>query len=59
MAHYMVVFRDICRVNCKKIHRNAVASEGTKILQLAVQTRQELRDRLVVCFGRIPAEHQI
>jgi len=43
MGHYMVDFKSICRIDCKLIDRNKAAPRGTKILQLTVQTRQELR----------------
>ena len=56
MRHYMVDFKNMCRVDSKKIKRRQPAPQGTKILQLTAHVRQELRDKLAYYFARIPEE---
>jgi len=59
IGYYMVDFKDIFRVNCAKINRNAKAPDGMKILQLDVLTRQSLRNKLASYFGREPEEDRL
>lgn len=59
IGHYMVDFKDIYRVNCEKIKRDANAPAGMKLLQLTVATRQKLRDKLALYFGRPPKEDRL
>ena len=58
MAHYMIDFKTICRIECDQIDRDKPAPAGTKILQLKAYVRQEMRDKLSFYFGRTPEEDQ-
>lgn len=50
--HRMVDFKDIFKVECKHIIRDAAAPADSKILQLSIKSRDELRDKLLRYFGR-------
>lgn len=52
----MVEFGRIHRVECSEFDRGKVAPSGTKLLQVSVQTRKELRHKLSEYFGRVPKE---
>jgi len=57
---YMVDFHRIHRVQCKKVTRpEEEALLATKVLQLSVEARSELRDKLTWFFGRIPDEDDV
>ncbi|MGB6500863.1 MAG: hypothetical protein WBG19_05640 [Thermoplasmata archaeon] len=56
VGQYMVDFRSIARIECSQIERNHDAPSGMKLLELSVQTRGQLRDKLAHFFGRVPAE---
>jgi len=53
---YMIDFRKIYRVNCDLIISAARSPLETKILQLSVEARKELREKIAYYFERIPAE---
>jgi len=55
----MLDFRRIYRVECEKVANPKQAPLETKILELSVVTRGELRDKLADYFGRIPDEDRI
>lgn len=55
-GHYMIDFRRMHRVECDKIAKEAQAPLDTKVLQLSIETRAELRDKLAAYFGRTPDE---
>ena len=55
---YMIDFKCMCRVECEKINRDSGAPPGTKLLQLTKEPRQELRDKLIFYFGRVPKEDE-
>lgn len=62
-SYYMIDFRYTYCINCDKIgnpgeqiKRNVLNS---KILQLTIETRKELRDKLSNYFGRTPKEDEI
>ena len=57
--YYMLDFRRIYRVECDKVANPKQAPLETKILELSVVTRGELRDKLADYFGRIPDEDRI
>jgi len=58
-GHYMVNFKDICRVESKAIDRgNHSELAKLKILELSVQARKELRDKIAYYFARVPDEDQ-
>jgi hypothetical protein len=57
--YYMLDFRRIYRIECDKVANPTQAPLETKILELLIQIRKELRDKLTWYFGRIPEEDQI
>ena len=59
MGHYMVDFKTIYRVQCDKINRDGPAPPGTKVLQLKVAPRQDMREKLSLYFGRVPEEDEV
>jgi len=50
--YYMIDFRNICRVQTA----SSANPTSTKRLQLSIQARGELRDKLANYFGRKPEE---
>jgi hypothetical protein len=56
VGHRMVDFKQIFRVECNQVDRMRDAPEGTKLLELGIPTRSQLRDKLAAFFARIPAE---
>jgi len=57
--HYMIDFRNTFRVNCSKIVRPNKAPLGTKCLQLSIETRKELREKISAYYWRIPEEDKV
>jgi len=55
-GYYMIDFKDIFTIKSAKIQRNM---EYPKILQLTIETREELRDKIGEYFKRVPQEDQI
>jgi hypothetical protein len=58
-GYYMIDFRRIYRLVCKQVTSPTSAPLEIKLLQLSVQTRSELREKLSSYFARIPPEDQI
>jgi hypothetical protein len=56
---YLIDFKSIYRVNCNEIVRGKDAPKGTKLLQLKLTAREELRQKLAYYFARIPEEDQV
>lgn len=56
MGYYMVDFRRIHRIECDKIANPKQAPLDTKVLQLSIETRDELRKKLSAYFSRVPKE---
>jgi hypothetical protein len=56
VGHRMVDFKQIFRVECNQIERMRDAPEGTKLLELSIPIRSQLRDKLAAFFARIPEE---
>jgi hypothetical protein len=52
----MIDFRRMHKVECDRIANAKQAPLDTKILQLSVDTRAELREKLAAYFWRVPAE---
>ena len=52
----MIDFRNTYKINCDKIKAPDNVPHETKILQLSITVRNELRDKLISYYGRIPAE---
>ena len=53
---YMIDFRDMFTVRCSAVKSAKQAPIGAKILQLSIETRRELRAKLVEYFNREAAE---
>ena len=56
IGYYMVDFKCMYRIDSKMIDRDKDPPLNVKILQLSVQTREELRRKLADYFGRTPDE---
>jgi hypothetical protein len=56
VAHRLLDFKRIIRIDCTLIERNRDAPAGTKLLELTISARTQLRDKLAHFFGRIPEE---
>ncbi len=59
VGHYMIDFRDTRKVKCESVISNEeepTALFPGKLLQLSIETRRELRLKMVEYFGRIPDE---
>ncbi len=57
-GYYMVDFKSMCRINCDLIDRDKPSPPNTKILQLSVPTREDLRSKLAEYYARIPEEDE-
>jgi len=62
--HYMIDFRNIYSITCsdlvvKKTGEIPESIFKTKILQLSIDSRNELRNKLIHFFGRIPDEDKL
>jgi hypothetical protein len=56
VGYRMVDFKQIFRVECNQIERMRDAPEGIKLLELTIQARTTLRDKLAAFFARVPDE---
>jgi hypothetical protein len=56
LRHRLVDFRHIARVDCKQVVRGSTGLKKIKVLQLAIPTRESLRNKLVQYFARQAAE---
>lgn len=56
---YMVNFSHIFNVDCNKLMNRNYNPEDSKILQLSIPTREELRRKLAFYYGHIPAEDKL
>jgi len=54
--YYVIDFRNTFRVNCSKIQNPTNVPPGLKCLQLTIDTRKVLRDKIAYYYGRTPAE---
>ena len=57
-GYYMVDFRRTCRVECATVTRKQ-PPVGAKVLQLSIDARGVLRDKLADFFGRVPREDEV
>ena len=57
--YYMIDFRDTYKLNCEKIITPKNSPLDSKCLQLSVQTRAELRDKISYYYARVPQEDEI
>lgn len=62
-GHYMIDFKNVSHVNCERISPPEKATDqkilGSKVLQLAIGTRNELRDKMAFYYGYPPIEDRI
>lgn len=56
VAHRLLDFKKIVRIDCALIERNRDAPAGIKLLELTIAARSQLRDKLAHFFARIPDE---
>ncbi len=56
--YYMVDFKNVYQVNCPLIKKPNNVPIESKRLQLSIDTRKELRDKIAYYYGRTPAEDQ-
>lgn len=59
--YYMVDFKNISQLRCNKIITNQIHDDIliTKCLELTIKTREQLRDKIVNYYGRVPEEDLI
>jgi len=57
--YYMIDFKNIYKINCAKILSPTDSPLTIKKLQLSIQVRGELRDKLSYYYGRVPKEDKI
>jgi hypothetical protein len=57
--YYMIDFRNTYKLNCEKIKTPEDAPLESKCLQLSIQARSELRDKIAYYYARIPKEDKI
>ncbi|MDD4053060.1 MAG: hypothetical protein PHR28_14335 [candidate division Zixibacteria bacterium] len=55
-ASYMIDFRNIHKLDCAMIKSPTDAPIEAKCLQLSIETRSQLREKLAAFYGRIPKE---
>jgi hypothetical protein len=56
IGHYMIDFRRIHRAGCKEVQGGTQVPINAKVLQLSVETRGNLKDKLCYYFSRTPDE---
>ena len=56
---YMVDFREIHRIDCRLLAEDDASARAAKCLQLSVQTRQDLRGKIVNYFNRAPEKDKL
>jgi hypothetical protein len=56
---YMVDFRQSFIVRCAKITNNSTPFENVKELQLSIDARGDLRNKLAAYFSRVPEEDKV
>jgi len=54
--YYMINIKDIYKLRCDKINTPQDAPLESKVLELSIGTRSELREKVVAYYGRIPKE---
>jgi len=57
--YYMIDFRNTYKLYCNKIKSPKEAPLESKCLQLSLQTRAELRDKISYYYARIPKEDMV
>lgn len=54
--YYMIDFRNVYKINCDKIKKPEKVPIESKVLELSIQSRADLREKLSYYYGRIPEE---
>lgn len=54
--YHMIDFRDTLKVKCKAVMNPKQSPLDAKLLQLSIQTRKELRDKMAHYYIRVPEE---
>jgi hypothetical protein len=57
--YYMINFRDIYKLCCDKINTPTDAPLESKVLELSIETRKELREKITSHYGYIPKEDKV
>ena len=57
--YYMIDFRNTFKVNCSKIKDPKNVPNEAKCLQLTIESRRELREKISQYYGRVPDEDLI
>ena len=57
-GYYMVDFRRTCRVQCATVTRQK-SPVGAKVLQLTIDARAALRDKVAAFYARVPPEDEV
>jgi len=57
--YYMTDFRNTYKLCCDKINSPTDAPLESKILQLSLKTRSELREKVSAYYGKVPLEDKI
>ena len=55
-SYYMIDFRNTFRINCSKIKKPDVVPLEAKCLQLTIDARKELREKIAFYYGNPPME---
>ncbi len=56
---YMVDFRLTCHVKCDKVANAKQAPVEAKVLQLTIDARGDLRDKVAAFYARVPREDEV
>lgn len=57
--YYMIDFKNQYKINCEKIRSATEAPINSKCLQLTIETRSELRDKISFYYSRVPVEDEV
>ena len=59
IGHYLVDFATTFRAECQAVERGRPAPTGSKILELTIATRKQLREKLATYYSRVPDEDMV
>ena len=58
-SYYMIDFRNTFKVSCADLKKNKEKLLAAKLLQLSLEARKDLRDKIAHYYGRTPEEDEI
>lgn len=58
-GHYMVDFRHTFRVDCNRVNDPRSSPQETKLLELSIQSRSDLREKIAYFYARVPVEDEV